>query len=177
MLAKTKSVVMVAALAIAVAMAGCRESEDGLDRNSMTTEEQYLSQVDEIRQAIIGTWTHDGNCRRYADGDVGDQILIENERYTVLEAEKDTLSFDKDNHVIWSKEQEPKEGSTIPRIMNGDYEITGGYGPDIVIAPGIRIDYHINNYPNPDYKYIIFSQDKKYVFFPQSGFLLRYRKM
>lgn len=124
---------MAAALAIVVAMAGCRESEDGIKETKETMNwEQYIKNVNEH---IIGTWQHDGVYY----GSEGYHLILDDDHFASMDKTEGiplrpmgvSLTFRKDGTCVLDAADEGK-------TSEGKFTIsTGLYLLDVIFKPAI----------------------------------------
>lgn len=168
---------MVAILLAALAT-GCSKSESDGDSNiKEKMENQQL--INSIRQHIVGTWVHDGDCDKvYSLVTPADEIIIQ-DNLTYEESEHDTFTFAADGktelyRAIGKGMTFDGTWSIISDVINLDNE-------DLLPPYGIRIVYDYNEnvlYAHSRAKFhrILFSGDFKLLYlYENQTKVLRYR--
>ena len=114
-----RNVILAAALAIAVALAGCSKGEDGTENsNNMNTDAKAISA--DIRKHIVGKWVHDGSFEKgfpFAEGNTATATFpYTNER----SCQKDTLQFLSDGKLLITLEGESETYEALYNVPEPD---------------------------------------------------------
>ena len=171
-----------AAVAIAVALAGCSKgsSDDGGSNTNKEKERMENQQLmNSIRQHIVGTWVHDGDCNKVYSLVTSDDEIIIQDNLTFDESEHDTFTFAADGktelyRAIGNGMTFDGTWSIISDVINLDNE-------DLLPPYGIRIVYDYNEnvlYAHSRAKFhrILFSGDFKLLYlYENQTKVLRYR--
>jgi len=169
----------VAILLAAMLATGCSKSESDGDSNiKEKMENQQL--INSIRQHIVGTWVHDGDCNKvYSLATPVNEIILKDELTFEEASEKDTFTFGADGkpelyRAIGEGMTFDGTWSIISDVINLDNE-------DLLPPYGIRIVYDYNEnvlYAHSRAKFhrILFSGDFKLLYlYENQTKVLRYR--
>ena len=177
---RIRYVIATAAVAIAVALAGCSKenSDDGgsnTNKEKKRMENQQL--MNSIRQHIVGTWIHDGDCNKiYSLVTPDDEIIIQ-DNLTFEESEHDTFTFAADGTALLAR----TIGGGFE--FNGEWSITSGVinldGDDLLPPYGIKILYENGNGLSSErsrFYRVLFSDGFKQMFLYDNSYnrILRY---
>lgn len=170
-----------AAVAIAVALAGCSKgsSDDGGSNTNKEKERMENQQLmNSIRQHIVGTWVHDGDCNKVYSLATPDNEIIMKDELTFEEAsEKDTFTFGAD----WATLLTRNIGGRLE--FKGTWSIVSGVinldGDDLLPPYGIKVLYENGNGLSSErsrFYRVLFSDGFKQMFLYDNSYnrILRY---
>ena len=134
--------------------------------------------MNSIRQHIVGTWIHDGDCNKvYSLVTPDDEIIIQ-DNLTFEESEHDTFTFAADGTAVLSR----TVGGGFE--FNGEWSITSGVinldGDDLLPPYGIKVFYKTGNGLSSErsrFHRVLFSDGFKQMFLYDDNFcMLRYNR-
>ena len=179
---RIRYVITTAAVAIAVALAGCSKgnSDDGGSNTNKEKERMENQQLmNSIRQHIVGTWIHDGDCKGvYGDLKTPANEIIIQDNLTFEESEHDTFTFAADGTALLAR----TVGGGFE--FNGEWSITSGVinldGDDLLPPYGIKVFYKTGNGLSSErsrFNRVLFSDGFKQMFLYDDNFcMLRYNR-
>lgn len=172
---------MVAILLAALAT-GCSKSESDGDSNiKEKMENQQL--INSIRQHIVGTWVHDGDCRDvYSFKTPYNEIILKDD-LTFEKSENDTFAFTADGRVKLIREENGEFGIWEYSECDGTWQIISDVinvtGDDLVPPYGVVTLFDSGNWSRRGERWrrIFFSSDYEQMFLYSSyGWVLRYKR-
>ena len=119
-----------AAIAIAVALAGCSKSEDG------TETVKSMDPITIIQEKIVGTWLHDGSRNTPISASETDGIIVNGTPVGFTDSESNTISFDKNGSCMLVHEEHEHSGT---------YEV-GIFGLATAYDDGVTVDVYPYTY-------------------------------
>lgn len=119
-----RNVILAAALAIAVALAGCSKGEDGLEYNDQM-ELDWKKISEDVRKHIVGTWEHDGSFNMGLPNITGNTATAHFPYTNGYDAPKDRLVFYADGRLDITLEGSQETLNTTYSIPDPDESIYG----------------------------------------------------
>lgn len=148
------------AILLAALATGCSKSESDGDSNiKEKMENQQL--INSIRQHIVGTWVHDGDCKGVYDLKTPANEIILKDELTFEEAsEHDTFCFTADGKSRHERGIRDPYAPDTKIEYEGEWSVIGLHSmtDDYLWPPyGIRVDNHNNS--TREYANVYFSAD------------------
>lgn len=170
-----RNVILAAALAIAVALAGCSKGEDGTENsNNMELDLKKISE--DLRKHIVGTWEHDGSFNMGLPDVTGNTATAHFPYTNGYDFKKDKLTFYADGRLDITLEgaQEP-QGTTynIP-----DPDMSADIKPIAEIIINLPEIQNYGDYINyTDVRHALFEPDYKTLCLIVNNGYWRYRRI
>lgn len=136
--------------------------------------------INSIRQHIVGTWEHDGDCPDMITQTSYDDLTLR-DNMSFGKSEHETFTFSADGKVHLVRNVDSIHGIWEKHEFDGDWEVSSRTintdGDDLLPPYGIKIDYHTGDgfaTTKSDFSRILFSSDFNTMYLNEMRALMRY---